>query len=145
MRLGTKSFEAGLQDMIQICSNSPKVSQQHAKDSAKPAAQKSPKIWQWKSPKKWNFRFGGGARTSDVRIWSLDYFTMKEYKLLLANLKAWMAKSSIKEPLLWPTIPPSLNQKLSTEHESKQSTKTKIYLQAIFWKKKNPNVIIIKS
>jgi hypothetical protein len=86
----------------------------------------------------------GEELEQDVWIWFLDYFTMNEYKPLLANLEVWMAKSSIKEPLLWPTIP-SPNQKLSTECESKQSTKTKIFLQAIFWKKKTPNVIIIKK
>ena len=85
---------------------------------------KSQPNWQTKIPKNSSENHRKRKKTSDfgrrlrgTRNCSLCYFMRSSYKPLLSKSKLRMVKSSIKEPLLSPSLP-SPNQKLSTTNES---------------------------
>jgi hypothetical protein len=68
-----------------------------------------------KSPKGLNFRFKREQVVHEFDL--LDYFTICGYKPLLADHKAWIAKISIKEPPLSPSLSLSKPKQNSQPHK----------------------------
>jgi hypothetical protein len=67
----------------------------------------------------------------------LDYFTMCGYKPLLADHKAWIAKISIKEPLLCPSLSLSLSLSKALNLTSKslnpKGMPSQLAISCLYW------------
>ena len=98
-RYGLDMFQ-GSQRLLKMCQRYSHTSSTKTPKNDHDKNQKKEKIHIWER--------------SDIRIWSLDYFTMCYYKPLLIDHKLWIEKSSIKETLLPLPLFLALTQKFST-------------------------------